>query len=98
MTKTIVSSYTEEDIEELERILSMLKEINNEKVLLKFLTVEDIVKATGYSKKIVLDIFRDPEFPSCNFGKKQIIELNAAIKYFSVPRKKEYSKFWRDLT
>ena len=84
-------------LKEIESVVEKLEKINNETLLLKFLTVEDLIKATGFSRKRVLELFNDPEFPCCNFGKKQIVEINAALAYFSVPRRKEYSVYWRNL-
>ena len=87
-----------EILQNCDQILKKLELINREKVLLHFLTVDDMIKITGFSKKKVLELFSDPEFPSCDFGKAQIAEVNAVIQYFSVPRKKEYSKYWRSLS
>ena len=33
----------------------------------RFYTVKDVMELTGWSEKIVLSIFRDPEFPAADF-------------------------------
>ena len=80
--------------EKLERAVELLNQVKENSIGLKFLTVEDVMKATGFSKTTVEKLSRDPEFPSCNYGRAQVAELNAVIKYFSVPRRREYSTFW----
>ncbi len=82
-------------VEKLENLLDVLKKINEQDKILKFVDIEQVMKATGFSKKTVQDLFKDPEFPTCNYGKKQIAEVNAVIKYFSSPRRKEDSVYWR---
>ena len=55
----------------------------------RFYTVKDVMELTGWSEKIVLSIFRDPEFPAADFGKSRIVEAHALIEYFSIRREKE---------
>ena len=54
----------------------------------RFYTVKDVMKMTGWSEKIVLNIFRDPEFPAADFGRSKVVEAHALIEYFSVRREK----------
>lgn len=78
-------------------LLDVLESVNKSSKTITFLTVDDMIEITGFSRKTVLNLFQDPDFPSCDFGKAQVVELNAAIIYFSVPRKREYSRYWRNL-
>lgn len=52
----------------------------------RFYTVSDVVELSGWSEKVVLKIFNDPEFPSADFGKAKIVEAHALINYFSRKR------------
>lgn len=54
----------------------------------RFLTVEDVMKLTGYSKPTVLTIFNRPDFPACNYGKNKIVFLPAFYDYFMKAVKK----------
>ncbi len=55
-----------------------------------FYSVDDLIKMTGWSRKTVQRMFRDPEFHSVQMGRKQLIENHALIEYFSVKRVKEF--------
>lgn len=66
-------------------------EITNRRYIssdVRFYTVKDVMELTGWSEKIVLSIFRDPEFPAADFGKSRIVEAHALIEYFSIRREK----------
>lgn len=39
-----------------------------------------------------VDLFFDPEFPKCDYGKTLIVEENALINFFSKPRLKKNKK------
>ena len=54
----------------------------------RFYTVKEVMELTGWSEKIVLSIFRDPEFPAADFGRSKVVEAHALIEYFSVRREK----------
>ena len=60
----------------------------------RFYTVDDIMSLTGWGKKKVLTLFKDPEFPSAIYGKKMIVEAHALIDFFSVKRGKEGNDHW----
>lgn len=94
-TNNITLFDVDSQIEKLERAVELLNQVKENSIGLKFLTVEDLMKATGFSRTTAQQLFRDPEFPSCNFGKTQVVELTAVIEYFSVPRRREYSDFWQ---
>ncbi len=66
--------------------------IENEKLKdnsdIVFLTIKDVIKITGYSKKTVELLFNDPDFPSCDFGKKKIVEKMLFFNIFQNDTKK----------
>lgn len=56
---------------------------------IKFLTVEDIMELTGYSRPIVLQLFKRPDFPTWNYGKRLLVEKNAFLKFAETGCRKE---------
>ena len=52
----------------------------------RFYTVEDVMKLTSWSKKVVLKMFNDSEFPAADFGRAKVVEAHALIDYFSIRR------------
>ena len=66
-------------------------EITNRRYIssdVRLYTVKEVMELTGWSEKIVLSIFRDPEFPAADFGRSKVVEAHALIEYFSVRREK----------
>ena len=61
----------------------------------KFYTVADLMKMTGWSEAIVLRMFNDPLFPSADFGKTKVVEAHALIEYFSKKREKANERYWK---
>ena len=37
---------------------------------------------------VVLELYNKKDFPSCDYGREKIAEINAVRNYFSVPRRK----------
>ena len=60
----------------------------------KFYTITDIMKMTGWSEMTVQKLFNDPKFPTSDFGKTKLVEENALINYFSVKHIKERDRYW----
>jgi len=61
-------------------------------------SVEDVMGITGWSRKVVQRLFRHPEFPSIDYGKRQLIEAHALIEFMSVKREKEKDQYWKERT
>lgn len=57
----------------------------------KFYSITEVAKMLGWSEPTVQDLFNRRDFPSCDFGKKKVVEVTALKNYFSVPRRKEVS-------
>ena len=55
----------------------------------RFYTVSDVMEMTSWSKKVVLRLFNDPDFPAAELGKAKVVEAHALIDYFSVRRTRE---------
>jgi len=47
-----------------------------------FYTKDDIQELSGWSKEEVRLLFFDRRFPSCNFGRKEVVEVHALIDFF----------------
>ncbi len=60
----------------------------------KFYTIADLIKMTGWSEMTVQKLFNDPKFPSSDFGKLKVIEAHALIEYFSKKHTKKNDKYW----
>lgn len=75
-------------IEKLKELLKLQEEVHNNVISLAFLSVEDVMKLTGWGRNTVNKLFDEPDFPCCDFGKEKKAEIHAVIKYFSVPRRK----------
>lgn len=77
------------ELEKATKLFQTILEIENASKALNFLTIKDVADATGWSLGTVRQLFNRPDFPSCDFGKEKIVEIHAALNYFSVPRRKE---------
>lgn len=51
-----------------------------------FYSIEDVMKLTGWSRKVVQGLFNIKDFPCSNIGKRKIVEAHALIAYFAVKR------------
>ena len=60
-------------------------------------SIEDVVRITMWSKKVVQNLFNDPSFPSVNYGKHKLVENHALMQFFSVRREKEFEQYWMRL-
>ena len=72
-------------LETMNKIEEKAQQLNRE---FRFLTVEDVMQLTGYSKPTVLAIFNRPDFPACDYGKNKIVFLPAFYDYFMKSVKK----------
>ena len=61
----------------------------------RFYTIADLTKMLGWSHGTVEKLFRDPKFPSADFGRGKVIEAHALIDYFSKKHEREHDRFWK---
>lgn len=61
----------------------------------RFYTITDLTKMLGWSHGTVEKLFRDPKFPSADFGRGKVVEAHALIDYFSKKHEKERDRFWK---
>lgn len=76
------------ELEKVKELVRGLEEIKEKSKLIQFVSVKDFMEMSGWSEKTVQKLYNRPDFPSTNLGKEKQAELNAVIKYFSVPRRK----------
>lgn len=60
----------------------------------RFYTIPDVMKLTGWGEKTVQKLFNDPSFPSSDLGKGHIVEAHALISYFSKRHSKRHERYW----
>lgn len=90
---------------ELHEIVNMIScgfENQNNKIMetssqspTNFLTVKEVADLMGMSEYQARKMFHDPEFPCCDYGKNLVVEDSALKHYFSKPRRKNESPYWR---
>ncbi len=89
MTNLKVDHNLSETVQLLSELCEKIDTVEEKVKALRFVTINDVVKATGWTKGTVCALFNRADFPSCDFGKTKVAELSAVIKSFSVPRRKE---------
>lgn len=61
----------------------------------KFYTIEDMQRLTGWSENTIQKLFNDPSFPASNYGRTKIVEVHALITFFSIRHEKSREVFWK---
>lgn len=74
--------------EKMTEVVGKMEEIETTLTEPKFYTIDETAKILGWSAPTVQDLFNRGDFPSCDFGKKKVVEMTALKNYFSVPRRK----------
>lgn len=59
-----------------------------------FYSIDDVIKMTGWSKKVVQRLFNVTDFPVTNLGKRKLVESHALIAYFAVKRTRDDVDDW----
>lgn len=83
-----IESNLSDEILEVRELLEELHSLEENIVMIRFLTINDFAEISGWSLPIVKKLFNRADFPSCDYGRKKVVEVSAAKKYFSVPRRK----------
>ena len=61
---------------------------------IKLYSIEDVMRLTGYSRKIVQDIFNDPDLVVVDRGKRKFVEESVLRNYFTT---KHNNVYWKKL-
>ena len=89
MNQTIkIDSNMSEQITTLQTLCNQLENLAENVKVLKFITQKDLAELTGWGMPTVKEVFDDPEFPCCDFGKAKVAEIHAVIEFFSKPRRR----------
>ena len=64
-------------------------------VEIRFFTISDLQEMLGWSETTVQKLFKDPNFPSADFGRSKVVEAHALIDYFSTKHVKKRERYWR---
>lgn len=78
----------DEELAKAKELLELQAKIADEAQMLRFITIKEFMKMSGWSQTTVQNLYNRPDFPCCDYGKEKIAEVHALIKYFSVPRRK----------
>lgn len=78
----------DDQLRKVSRLIESLNEMEDKVTMIRFLTIQEFSEISGWSLPVVKNLFNRADFPSCDYGKKKIVEVSAAKKYFSVPRRK----------
>lgn len=76
------------DLDRINDILMALDKLDTKVNGLQFITIKQFTELTGWSTKTVQDLYNRPDFPSCDYGKQKVAEIDAIKDYFKVPRKR----------
>ena len=78
----------DEQLDKVKEIMHYLCEIEKTTDLLRFISIKEFSKMTGWSVPTVQNLYNRPDFPSTNYGKEKKAEIHAIVEYFKVPRRK----------
>ncbi len=81
----------EQLVDEIQNVVAKVEKIEAALTEPKFYTIDETANLLGWSAPTVQDLFNRGDFPSCDFGKKKVVEVTALKNYFSVPRRKDAS-------
>lgn len=76
------------NIKKLDEMLEKLKLIEDKSKMINFITIAEFAKIRNCSIKTAQDIFREKTFPSENYGKNIVVELQALKKWYEQKRDK----------
>lgn len=86
---TQINIDTKSILDDTQKILMNLERINEETTKLQFISIKELQEALGCSPATAQEYFNMPDFPATDFPKEKKAEINAVIKFFSVPRRKK---------
>lgn len=91
MAQTTINIDTDikEDLKMLNEMIDKIKLLEDKSKMLQFITIEEFAKLRQCSIKTAQDIFRDKTFPSENYGKLIVVELQALKNWYQVKRDKK---------
>lgn len=83
-----ISTDIDENIQKLNEMLQKLQLVEDKSKMLNFITISQFAEIRGCSIKVAQDMFNEPTFPSEDYGKNKVVELQALKKWYMVKRSK----------
>lgn len=83
-----IDTNLDEQLDKVKEIIHYLKEIESTTDLLRFITIKEFSKITGWSIPTVQALYNCKDFPSTDYGKEKKAEIHAVVEYFKIPRRK----------
>ena len=77
-----------EEIKKLDEIIEKLTLLEDKSKMLNFITISDFAKIRQCSIKTAQDIFNTDSFPSENYGKTKVAEIQAVKNWYMTKRDK----------
>ena len=77
------------NIRKLDEMLNKITLLEDKSKLLNFITIREFAEMRKCSIKIAQDIFNDKTFPSEDYGKHKVVELQALKDWYSQKRSKK---------
>lgn len=76
------------NIKKLDEMLKKIKSVEDKSKMLNFLTINEFAKLRNCSISTAQAIFNDSSFPSENYGKTKVAEIEAVKNWYQVKREK----------
>lgn len=86
--KVNISTDIDENIQKLNEMLQKLELVEDKSKMLNFITISQFAEIRGVSLKTARDLFNEPTFPSEDYGKNKVVELQALKEWYMVKRSK----------
>ena len=83
-----INNNIDEELEKVKELIKYLDEANKKYQKLHFISTKEFAEISGWSMPVVSELYNKKDFPSCDYGREKIAEINAVRNYFSVPRRK----------
>lgn len=83
-----VDSEIDLNIKKLDEMIKKLELLDHKSKILNFITISEFAKLRKCSIKTAQDIFNDSSFPSENYGKTKVAEIQAVKNWYQVKREK----------
>ena len=78
----------DEQLKKLDEMLEKIKLLEDKSKMLQFITIGEFAKLRKCSIKTAQDLFNDSSFPSENYGKIKVAEIEAVKNWYQVKRDK----------
>lgn len=90
MAQTTVNIDTniKEELKMLDEMIEKINLLEDKSKMLQFITIGEFARLRNCSIKTAQDIYNDSSFPSENYGKQKVAELQAIKEWYQVKRDK----------